>query len=152
MEDNFNLIAQSRYYLKRFILLINDFKKVNEKEQDYALREMAVLIQECIELCIKGLVELLVGVDYKHTYLLVDNTLLLRNHKDNVAGFATLEVILDKVDSKASRICDFHTKAVYINSFATSEKELNECMEIAKELHLWIDNNISIKDSENKVN
>ena len=145
MEDNFNLIAQSRYYLKRFVLLLNEFKKVNEKEQDYALREMALLIQESIELCIKGLVELLVGVDYKHTHLLVDNTLILRNNKNNIIGFDTLETILDKVDSKASRICDFHTKAVYINAFATSEKELNECMEVAKELHSWIDSNINVK-------
>ena len=151
MEENFNLIAQSRYYLKRFVLLSNEFNKINEKEQDYALREMALLIQECIELCIKGLVELLVGVDYKHTHLLVDNTLLLRNNKYNIIAFDTLEVILDKIDSKASRICDFHTKAVYINSFATSEKELSECMLIAKELHSWIDNNIIITDSKNNA-
>lgn len=142
MEDNFNLIAQSRYYLKRFTSLMNEFKKVSEKEQDYALREMALLVQECIELCIKGLVELLIGIDYKHTHLLVDNTLLLRNHKNNINGFDELEIILDKIDIKAPRICDFHTKAVYINSFATSEKELNECMEIAKELHSWIDINL----------
>lgn len=144
MKDNFNLIAQSRYYLKRFKSLLNDLKKVNEMEHDYALRELALLIQECIEMCIKGLVELLIGSDYKHTHLLVDNTLLLRNHKNEINGFDTLVSVLDKVDSKAPRICDFHTKAVYIDSFATSEKELIECEEIADELHLWIDNNIKL--------
>ena len=84
MEDNFNLIAQSRYYLKRFGLLINEFKKISEKEQDYALREMALLIQECIELCVNGLVELLVGVDYKHTHLLVDNTFKIVNFNNKL--------------------------------------------------------------------
>lgn len=144
MKDNFNIIAQSRYYLKRFKSLFNNFKKVDEIEQDYALREMALMIQECIEMCIKGLVELLIGVDYKHTHLLVDNTLLLRNHEKNIENFDTLKEILDMVDSKASRICDFHTKAVYIDSFATSEKELMECMDIADKLHEWIDDNIEL--------
>ena len=32
MEDSFNLIAQSKYYLKRFNELLKDFKKVDEKE------------------------------------------------------------------------------------------------------------------------
>ena len=143
MEDNFNLIAQSRYYFKHFKSLFSNFKNVDETEQDYALREMALLIQESIEMCIKGLVELLIGVDYKHTHLLVDNTLLLRNHSSNIKGFDSLKEILDNVDSKAPRISDFHTKAVYINSFATSEKELSECAELANQLHLWIDKNVS---------
>ena len=30
MSDNFNLIAQSKYYLKRFNSLLNEFKNVNE--------------------------------------------------------------------------------------------------------------------------
>lgn len=142
MNDNFNLVAQSRYYLKRFKSLFNDFKKVPESEQDYALREMALLIQECIEMCIKGLVELLVGVDYKHTHLLVDNTLIIRNNKNNIKEYNSLESILDMVDSKASRISDFHTKAVYVDAFATSIKELSECKELADNLHSWIDKNI----------
>lgn len=143
MNDNFNLIAQSKYYLKRFNSLLNEFKKVDEKDQDYALRELALLIQESIEMCIKGLVELLVGVDYKHTHLLVDNTLLLRNNSKNIKNFDSLKEILDKVDSKAPRISEFHTKAVYVNSFATSEVELNECKKIAEELQGWIDSNLN---------
>ena len=143
MNDNFNLIAQSKYYYKRFDLLLKSFKSINEAEQDYALREMALLIQECIEMCIKGLVELLVGVDYKHTHLLSDNVLIIRNNKDNITDYNSLEPILDKVDSKASRICAFHTNAVYVGSFSTSEIELNECNEIAKELHKWIDKNLN---------
>lgn len=143
MNDNFNLIAQSKYYLKRFNSLLNEFKKVDEKDQDYALRELALLIQESIEMCIKGLVELLVGVDYKHTHLLVDNTLLLRNNSKNIKNFDSLKEIIDKVDSKAPRISEFHTKAVYVNSFATSEVELNECKKIAEELQGWIDSNLN---------
>lgn len=143
MNDNFNLIAQSKYYLKRFNSLLNEFKKVDEKDQDYALRELALLIQESIEMCIKGLVELLVGVDYKHTHLLVDNTLLLRNNSKNIKNFDSLKEIIDKVDGKAPRISEFHTKAVYVNSFATSEVELNECKKIAEELQGWIDSNLS---------
>ena len=143
MNDNFNLISQSKYYLKRFNSLLNEFKKVDEKDQDYALRELALLIQESIEMCIKGLVELLVGVDYKHTHLLVDNTLLLRNNSKNIKNFDASKVILDKVDSKAPRISEFHTKAVYVNSFATSEVELNECKKIAEELQGWIDSNLN---------
>lgn len=143
MNDNFNLISQSKYYLKRFNSLLNEFKKVDEKDQDYALRELALLIQESIEMCIKGLVELLVGVDYKHTHLLVDNTLLLRNNSKNIKNFDSLKEILDKVDSKAPRISEFHTKAVYVNSFATSEVELNECKKIAEELQGWIDSNLN---------
>ena len=50
MNDNFNLIAQSRYYLKRFNALLNELKKVDEGEQTYALRELALLIQESIEI------------------------------------------------------------------------------------------------------
>lgn len=142
MNDNFNLISQSKYYLKRFNSLLNEFKKVDEKDQDYALRELALLIQESIGMCIKGLVELLVGVDYKHTHLLVDNTLLLRNNSKNIKNFDYLKEILDKVDSKAPRISEFHTKAVYVNSFATSEVELNECKKIAEELQGWIDRNL----------
>lgn len=143
MNDNFNLIAQSKYYLKRFNSLLNEFKKVDEKDQDYALRELALLIQESIEMCIKGLVELLVGVDYKHTHLLVDNTLLLRNNSKNIKNFDPLKEILDKVDSKAPRISEFHTKAVYVNSFATSEVELLECKDIAEALQGWVDSNLS---------
>ena len=143
MNDNFNLISQSKYYFKRFNSLLNEFKKVDEKDQDYALRELALLIQESIEMCIKGLVELLVGVDYKHTHLLVDNTLLLRNNSKNIKNFDSLKEILDKVDRKAPRISEFHTKAVYVNSFATSEVELNECKKIAEELQGWIDSNLS---------
>ena len=143
MNDNFNLISQSKYYLKRFNSLLNEFKKVDEKDQDYALRELALLIQESIEMCIKGLVELLVGVDYKHTHLLVDNTLLLRNNSKNIKNFDSLKEILDKVDSNAPRISEFHTKAVYVNSFATSEVELNECKKIAEELQGWIDSNLN---------
>ena len=143
MNDNFNLISQSKYYLKRFNSLLNEFKKVDEKDQDYALRELALLIQESIEMCIKGLVELLVGVDYKHTHLLVDNTLLLRNNSKNIKNFDSLKEIIDKVDSKAPRISEFHTKAVYVNSFATSEVELNECKKIAEELQGWIDSNLN---------
>ena len=142
MNDNFNLIAQSKYYYKRFDSLLKSFKSINEAEQDYALREMALLIQECIEMCIKGLVELLVGIDYKHTHLLSDNVLLIRNNKDNITNYSDLEPILDKVDSKAPRICAFHTNAVYIDSFSTSEIELTECKEVAKELHEWIKKNI----------
>ena len=67
MNDSFNLIAQSKYYFKRFCFLFDDFKKVSDNEQDYGLRKLALLIQECIETCIKGLVDLLIGVDYKHT-------------------------------------------------------------------------------------
>lgn len=144
MNDNFNLIAQSRYYLKRFNALLNELKKVDEGEQIYALRELALLIQESVEMCIKGLVELLVGVDYKHTHLLVDNTLLLRNNSKNIKNFDTLKDILDKVDSKAPRISEFHTKAVYVNSFATSKVELIECKKLAEELQGWIEKNISV--------
>lgn len=143
MNDNFNLISQSKYYLKRFNSLLNEFKKVDEKDQDYVLRELALLIQETIEMCIKGLVELLVGVDYKHTHLLVDNTLLLRNNSKNIKNFNTLKDILDKVDSKAPRISEFHTKAVYVNSFATSEVELLECKDIAETLQGWVDSNLN---------
>lgn len=143
MNDNFNLIAQSKYYLRRFNTLYDDFKKVSENEQDYALREMALLIQECIEMCIKGLVELLVGVDYKHTHLLSDNILLIRNNKTNIENYVDLEKILDEIDSRASRISEFHTKAVYINTFATSVKELSECKQLAEMLHQWIDININ---------
>lgn len=143
MNDNFNLISQSKYYLKRFNSLLNEFKKVDEKDQDYVLRELALLIQETIEMCIKGLVELLVGVDYKHTHLLVDNTLLLRNNSKNIKNFNTLKDILDKVDSKAPRISEFHTKAVYVNSFATSEVELLECKDIAEMLQGWVDSNLN---------
>ena len=143
MNDNFNLISQSKYYLKRFNSLLNEFKKVDEKDQDYVLRELALLIQESIEMCIKGLVELLVGVDYKHTHLLVDNTLLLRNNSKNIKNFDTLKDILDKVDSRAPRISEFHTKAVYVNSFATSEVELLECKDVAEALQGWVDSNLS---------
>lgn len=146
MNDSFNLIAQSRYYLKRFESLMNDLDKINSNERDYALREMALLIQESIELCIKGLVELLVGIDYKHTHLIMDNTLVLRDNNENIVKFDDLKKILDKVDANAARISDFHTKAVYINSFVTSEKELGIYLEIAKELHSWIDNNLKIKE------
>ena len=142
MSDNFNLIAQSKYYLKRFNSLLNEFKIVDEKEQDYALRELALLIQESIEMCIKGLVEVLIGIDYKHTHLLVDNTLLIRNNSDNIKNFDNLKEILDRIDSKAPRITEFYTKAVYVNSFATSEVELIECKKLAEELQGWIDNNI----------
>lgn len=142
MKDNFNLIAQSRYYLKRFKVLFGEFKMVNEPEQDYALREMALLIQKCLEMCIKGLVELLVGVDYKHTHLLSDNILIIRNNANNIDKYNSLEKILDMVDEKAARISEFHTKAVYVDSFATSIKELEIYMKIAEELHNWIDKNI----------
>ena len=134
-------MAQSRYYLKRFKSLFNDFKKVPESEQDYALREMALLIQECIEMCIKGLVELLVGVDYKHTHLLVDNTLIIRNNKNNIKEYNSLESILDIVD-KASEINEFHTKVVCVDAYTPSLKELCECKELADNLHSWIDKNI----------
>lgn len=146
MNDSFNLIAQSRYYLKRFVSLLNDLNKIDFNEKDYALREMSLLIQESIELCIKGLVEILVGIDYKHTHLIVDNTSVLRDNSDNIEGFNSLKQILDRIDMNAGRICDFHTKAVYIDSFVTSEKELCVYLEIAKELHSWIDNNIKIKE------
>ena len=144
MNDNFNLIAQSRYYLKRFNALLSELKKVDEGEQTYALRELALLIQESIEMCIKGLVEVLIGIDYKHTHLLVDNTLLIRNNSDNIKNFDDLKEILDRIDSKAPRITEFHTKAVYVNSFATSEVELIECKKLIEELQKWIDNNLNI--------
>ena len=95
-------------------------------------------------MCIKGLVELLVGVNYKHTHLLVDNTLLIRNNSDNIKNFDNLEKILDRIDSKAPRITEFHTKAVYVNSFATSEVELIECKKLAEELQGWVEKNISV--------
>ncbi len=49
MNDSFNLIAQSRYYLKRFVSLLNDLNKIDFNEKDYALREMALLIQLFIQ-------------------------------------------------------------------------------------------------------
>ena len=142
MNDNFNLIAQSRYYLKRFNELLKRIKDFNDLEQEYVLREMALLIQESIELCVKGLVELLVGIDYKHTHLISDNVLLIRNHHNDINNYTELEKILDEIDKSASRISDFHTKAVYINAFATSIVELNSFGNIAVRLHEWIDKSL----------
>ena len=143
MNDNFNLIAQSRYYLKRFNELLKRIKDFNDLEQEYVLREMALLIQESIELCVKGLVELLVGIDYKHTHLISDNVLLIRNHHNDINNYTELEKILDEIDKSASRISEFHVRqSIYISVFEASIDELKKFSDIAVRLHEWIDKSL----------
>ena len=73
-----------------------------------------------------------------------DNVIIIRNNKDNIKNYESLEKVLDDVDDKANRISEFHSKSVYVKAFATSIKELSECKKIAEKLHIWIDNNINL--------
>lgn len=70
-----------------------------------------------------------------HTHELRDNIQLIDNNKGSIENYEELDKILAEVDDKADRIKLFHTNAVYVNSFASSMREIDSIKSIANKLN-----------------
>jgi hypothetical protein len=134
----FNLIDQAKYYLERTKELYKRIDRETMKE-DYIIRDTCLRLQYTIEIYLKGLVEQLCGCDYKHTHELVDNINIIIANKDNIKEYEILKPILDSIDDYSILIKSFHTKAVYINGFTTTIREIDNILKIANDLDKYCD-------------
>ena len=128
-KKEFNLIDQAIHKLEN---AENYYKKIDREtmSKDYIIRDCCLELQMSIELFVKGLVEQLCGIDYEHKYEYYENINKIKSNKKNIKNYNELEKILDDIDDKAEIITKWHTHALYIASFKTTIRQIDNIMSI----------------------